>query len=43
MGLGQRVRRHLDERLFRRLFFAGLLLLGAYAVLHYLLRLGYLG
>lgn len=39
MALGQR----LDERLFRRLFFGGLLLLGAYAVLHYLLRLGYLG
>ncbi|WCE08427.1 TSUP family transporter [Pseudomonas sp. JBR1] len=43
MWLGQRVRLCLDEHLFRRLFFGGLLLLGAYAVLHYLLRLGYLG
>lgn len=43
MWLGQGVRQRLDERLFRRLFFGGLLLSGAYAVLHYLLRLGYLG
>ncbi len=43
MWVGQRVRQGLDEQLFRRLFFGGLLLLGAYAVLHYLLRLGYLG
>ncbi|MBB2897089.1 sulfite exporter TauE/SafE family protein [Pseudomonas sp. AS2.8] len=43
MWLGQRVRQRLKEHLFRRLFFGGLLLLGAYAVLHYLLRLGYLG
>ena len=43
MALGQRLRRRIAERLFRCLFFGGLVLLGAYAVLHYLLRLGYLG
>ncbi|APQ13661.1 hypothetical protein BJP27_19990 [Pseudomonas oryzihabitans] len=43
MWLGQGIRQRLAEGLFRRLFFGGLMLLGAYSVLHYLLRLGYLG